>query len=72
MNSKQTITIMAIAMIAFGMIAATTFASPDDASAQKSCAAKKYSHCKGDHHYYTIKGHHHCFKNEKGCKHFEY
>jgi hypothetical protein len=72
MNSKQTITIMAIAMIAFGMIAATTIASPDDASAQKSCVAKKWSHCKGDHHWYTKKGHHHCFKGEKGCIYFEY
>jgi hypothetical protein len=66
MNSKQTITITAIAMIAFGMIAATTIASLDDTSTQKSCAPKKWSHCKGDHHWYTRKGHHHCFKGEKG------
>ena len=72
MNSKQTITIMVIAMIAFGMITATTIASPDDASAQKSCAAKKWSHCKGDHHWYTKKGHHYCFKGEKGFIYFEY
>jgi hypothetical protein len=72
MNSKRTITIMAIAMIAFGMIAATTTARPDDDSAQKSCAAKKWSHCKGDRHWYTKKGHHHCFKGEKGCIYFEY
>ncbi len=72
MNSKQTITIMAIAMIAFGMIAATTTASPDDASAQKPCAAKEWSNGKGGGHWYTKKGHHHCFKGEKGCIYFEY
>jgi hypothetical protein len=73
MNSKQTLTIVAIAMVAFGMIAATTIVGPDDASAKKkSCEAKKWSHCKGDHHWYTKKGHHHCYKWEKGCKYFEY
>jgi hypothetical protein len=72
MNSKQSLTIMAFAVVAFVMIGAATFASPDDASAQKSCAAKKYSHCKGDHHWYTKKGHHHCYKSEPGCKYFEY
>ena len=68
MDSKTTLSIMAVAIIAFGLVAATTFASPDDASAKKSCAAKKYSHCKGDKGYYTEKGHHHCYKEEKGCE----
>lgn len=73
MNSKQSLAIMAIAVIAFVMIGATTIAGPDDASAKKSCASKKWSNCKGDHHWYTIHGHHHCFKGEsKDCKHFEY
>ena len=72
MNSKQSLSLMAIAIIAFVMIGATTIASPDDASAQKSCAAKKWSHCKGDHHWYTKHGHHHCYKGEKDCKYFEY
>jgi hypothetical protein len=58
---------MAIAIIAFGIIAAATIASPDDASA-KSCKAKKYSHCHGTKGYYTKHGHHHCFKGEsKDC-----
>ena len=45
MDSKTTLSIMAVAIIVFGLVAASTFASPDDASAQKSCAAKKWSHC---------------------------
>ena len=24
--------------------------------------------CKGTHGYYTVKGHHHCFKGSNGCK----
>jgi hypothetical protein len=73
MNSKQSLSLMAIAIIAFGMIAATTFASPDDASAQKSCKSKKWSHCKGTRGYYTIHGHHHCYKGEsKDCVNTKY
>jgi hypothetical protein len=49
------------------MIAATTIAGSDEASAKKSCAAKKWSHCNGDKGLYTKKGHRHCFKAEKGC-----
>jgi len=67
MNSKISFSIMAVAVIAFGLISATTFASPDDASA-KSCASKKWSHCKGDKGFYTEKGHHHCYKDgDKDC-----
>lgn len=72
MNSKQLLSILAIAIVVFIMIGATTIAGPDDASTKKSCAAKKWSHCKGDHHWYTKKGHHHCYKTEPGCKYFEY
>ena len=71
MDSKTTLSIIAFAIIALG-IAATTIASPDDSSAQKSCAKKHRSHCKGDHLWYTKKGHYHCYKGEKGCKYFEY
>ena len=68
MNSKQSISLMAIAIIAFGIIAAATISGADDASAQKSCKAKKYSHCHGTKGYYTKHGHHHCFKGEsKDC-----
>ena len=67
MNSKQSLSLMAIAIIAFGIIAAATIANPDDASA-KSCKSKGYSHCKGTKGYYTKNGHHHCFKGEsKDC-----
>jgi hypothetical protein len=60
---------MALAIIAFGVVAATTLASPNDASAKQSCESKKFSHCKGDKGYYTEKGHHHCFKDlDKGCE----
>ena len=72
MDSKTTLSIMTIAIIAFGIIAATTFASPDDAFGKKSCRDKKWSNCKGDHHWYTKHGHHHCYKWEKDCKYFEY
>ncbi len=59
---------MAVAIIALGIIAAATLAGADDASAKKSCAAKKWSHCKGTKGYYTKHGHHHCFKGEsKDC-----
>lgn len=68
MNSKQTISLMAIAVVAVIMIGATIITSPGDASAQKSCAAKKFSHCKGTKGWYTVHGHHHCFKGNKGCK----
>ncbi|MGN6709840.1 MAG: hypothetical protein ACTHKF_10900 [Candidatus Nitrosocosmicus sp.] len=73
MNSKQSIAITAIAVIAFLMIGATTFASPDDALAKKSCAKKKWSHCKGTKGWYTKHGHHHCFKGEsKDCVNTKY
>jgi hypothetical protein len=71
MDSKITVTIMAVALIAFGLVAATTFASPDDASAQKSCKAKKWSHCKGDKGWYTEHGHHHCYKGEDDCENYK-
>jgi hypothetical protein len=64
---------MAIAIIAFGIIAAATLAGADDASAKKSCESQKWSHCKGDKGYYTKKGHHHCYKNlDKGCVNTKY
>jgi len=76
MESKTTLSIMAVAIIAFGLVAATTFASPDDASAQKSCKSKKFSHCKGTKGYYNKNGHHHCFEGEsKDCvntKHYKH
>lgn len=28
--------------------------------------------CKGDFHWYTASGHHHCFKGSDGCKFFDY
>ena len=73
MNSKQSLSMLAIAIVAFIMIGATTIASPDDASAQKSCKAKKWSHCKGTKGWYTIHGHHHCYKGEsKDCVNTKY
>ena len=64
MNSKQSISLMAIAIIAFGIVVATTLTGAYDASAKKSCASKKWSHCKGTKGYYTKNGHHHCFKGK--------
>jgi hypothetical protein len=69
MDSKIIYSIMALAIVAFGLAAATIFASPDDASAKQSCESKKWSNCKGDKGYYTEKGHHHCYKDlDKQCK----
>lgn len=64
---------MAIAIIALGIIAASTLAGTDNASAKKSCASQKYSHCKGTKGYYTQNGHHHCFEGEsKDCVNTKY
>jgi hypothetical protein len=63
MDSKISGTVVVVAMVAFGIVAATTtIAGTDDASAKKLCESKKWSHCKGDKEYYTKKGYHHCFK----------
>jgi hypothetical protein len=69
MDSKITLTIVVISLVAFGLIAAATFAGTDEASAKKSCKSKKWSHCKGDKGYYTVNGHHHCYESEGSyCK----
>jgi hypothetical protein len=46
-------------MVVFGIVAATTIAGTDDASAKKLCESKKWSHCKRDKGYYTKKGYPH-------------
>jgi hypothetical protein len=28
--------------------------------------------CKGSFHWYTMRGHHHCYAHSHGCKHFHY
>lgn len=38
--------------------------SDNSGSKAKECIPGK---CLGDKHYYTIKGHHHCFKGTPGC-----
>ena len=63
MESKTTITVMALAIIAIGMMSAFTIFGAEDALG-KSCPQHG---CKGTHGYYTIKGHHHCYKGSKGC-----
>ncbi len=70
MDSKTTISIMALAIVAFGIMAATSFVMPGDASAEKSCAAKHWSNCKGDKGWYTEHGHHHCYKTEPDCENY--
>ena len=41
MTSKQSLSLLAIAIVAFIMISATSIAGPGDASAKETCAAKK-------------------------------
>ena len=69
METKTTVALFVIAIAAFGLIAASIILDSHDASAKKSCASVKYSHCKGTKGYYTTNGHHHCFENvDKNCK----
>ena len=68
MDSKISGTVVDIAMVAFGIVVATTtIEGTDDASAKKLCESKKWSYCKRDKRYYTKKGHHHCFEWEHNC-----
>ena len=63
MNSKTNISIVVMAVSAFALIAMPTILETDHAFA-KDCPQHG---CKGTHGYYTVKGHHHCYKGSKGC-----
>ena len=64
MNSKTTIAIVVMTVTAFAMIAMPIVLENDHAFA-KDCPQHG---CKGTHGYYTVKGHHHCYKGSSGCK----
>lgn len=66
MNQKKlAITTTVIALLVISLSA--SFILTDEVFAKKSCESKSWSHCKGTKGWYTEKGHHHCFKGNKGC-----
>jgi hypothetical protein len=63
MESKTTITVMALAVIAVGMMSAFTIFGAQNALGQ-DCPQHG---CKGTHGYYYKGTHHHCFKGSSNC-----
>lgn len=63
MNSKTTISIMAMAITAFAVIAMPVILETGNAFA-KDCPQHG---CKGTHGYYYKGSHHHCYKGSKNC-----
>ncbi len=63
MDFKTTLSLYAIVIISFGIIAATSIIGSEDAFAGKSCNPHG---CKGDRGYYTSEGHH-CFDGSSNC-----
>lgn len=72
MNTRN-VAILTFAVAIIAVITGSTVSTLSDmnavaqADAKKSCAAKKFSNCKGDKGWYIKGTHHHCFKSEKNC-----